>query len=146
MKVNYFLLISSEDKVAVDITERFFNTYSIQDTVAYLQTTDESTVMMDDFRVDFLAFEVEDSFVTMMHDLAWCPGLVWLQNAGSDLVLWEDVKLVLPDDIRVKNLSGEDVVPDNADIINYIGLDDGCITAYVDEADEVWTTLEDSVC
>lgn len=132
MRVNYFLYITKNGTADDFIVDDFLKEHEINDIFSVLNSTDKDIIEIDDFKIFFLVFFVEDCFMHMLKEAGWCPGLIWLDGAGTDVVLWREIKNIVPEGCIIKNSNNEIVEPEDDDIVVYTGIDDNMFTVYID--------------
>lgn len=121
MRLNYFLLISRDDKVSHEITTSFTQAYDLNNIMEMFAQAGSFELNIDGYDVMLEIFEVESSFIKMMQSLGGVPGVVWLENAELDLLIWEELKNVVASAKCYKN-DIENYNPVDDDIVDYIGL------------------------
>ena len=120
MKLNYFILVSKDNEVSHAITKEFVDTHNIENIMEQFMEARSFDLDIDGFDVMLEMFEVESQFMEIIQKLGGIPGIIWLQNAEVNALLWEEIKDVV-DPAEIVKGDNYQYTPLDDDVIEYIG-------------------------
>lgn len=120
MKLNYFILVSKDNEVSHAITKEFVDNHNIENIMEQFMEARSFDLDIDGFDVMLEMFEVESQFMEIIQKLGGIPGIIWLQNAEVNALLWEEIKDVV-DPAEIVKGDNYQYTPLDDDVIEYIG-------------------------
>lgn len=112
IKVSTMLYVTKNGVASEEITREFLETFNVPTVLSELADSDDNQMFFDDFLVDLLMYEVEESFVKYLFARRTVDGLIYCGTTEHPDVMLIDLRSIIEAGRKISYLdvlTGEDV-------------------------------------